>query len=381
MTSKIYLSQSALEHNVHFIRQLIGPRVIFSSVIKGNAYGHGVSSFIPMAEACDVNHFSVFSADEAMIASKSLSKSSTLMIMGHMDLASIEWAIEKDYEFFVFEQDRLEKVITIAQKMDKKAKIHLELETGMNRTGLEKKKLPEIAEKINGAYGHLDIKGLCTHYAGAESVANYYRIVKQRKRFDRMSNILRREGIIPKYRHTACSAASLRFNSSHMDLVRLGILQYGFFPSPETMIEYMNRKKSRDYPLKRIISWTSQVMHTKKVKAGEYVGYGTSYLATNDSEIAIIPVGYSNGFSRDLSNQGRVLIHGQRVSVVGMVNMNMMAIDVSNIENVKKRDEVVLIGRQGDLEISVASFAEYSRQANYEMLVRLPRDIPRSVVD
>jgi alanine racemase len=122
-------------------------------------------------------------------------------------------------------------------------------------------------------------------------------------------------------------------------------------------------------------------MSVKKVKEGEFVSYGTTYLAKDDMTVAIIPTGYSQGYSRSLSNQGRVLIHGQRVGVVGIINMNMLIIDVTGMEEVDVGDEVVLIGKQGDLEITVASFTEISDQLNYELLARLPMNIPRIVVD
>ena len=188
-------------------------------------------------------------------------------------------------------------------------------------------------------------------------------------------------GLQPDKCHTACSAAAMRYPDTRMDLVRIGILQYGFFPSRELQVELNHKRGIPLDPLRRIISWKSRVMDVKYVGAGEFVGYGTSYLANADMKIATIPVGYSHGYSRSLSNQGRVLIRGQRVVVVGTVNMNMISVDVTQVEGVEKGDEVVLIGQQGELEISVSSFSEFSDQVNYELLTRLPRDIPRKVVD
>jgi alanine racemase len=121
-------------------------------------------------------------------------------------------------------------------------------------------------------------------------------------------------------------------------------------------------------------------MTIKDVPEGEYIGYGTTYLANQDMKIAIVPVGYAYGYARSLSNQGRALIHGQRVGVVGMVNMNMLAVDVTSVQDVSHGDEVVLIGFQGDLRITVDSFGEMSSQLNYELLARLPHNIPRSIV-
>jgi alanine racemase len=122
-------------------------------------------------------------------------------------------------------------------------------------------------------------------------------------------------------------------------------------------------------------------MNVKKVKTGEFIGYGTTYLAQRDMTIATVPIGYSHGFARGLSNIGRVLVNGDRVGVIGMVNMNLLTIDVTGCSNVKKGDEVVIIGKQGELELSVSSFSELSSQVNYETLTRLPNEIPRKIVD
>ncbi len=379
-TSQIEISQSALKHNLDFIRNMIGDQVVLSSVVKGNAYGHGIEEFVPMAEACGINHFSVFSTDEAYRVNKITKPDTTLMIMGMVANDELGWVIQNDVEFFVFDMDRLENAVRIARKQGKVANVHIELETGMNRTGFSSKEVPEVIQFIQKEIRHLRFKGLCTHFAGAESIANYHRVKKQQSVYNRMLKKFTASNLIPEYRHTACSAASIRYPKTQLDLVRIGILQYGFFPSREILIHYLAKAKEQVYPLQRVITWKSQVMDVKKVKAGEFIGYGTSYLANNDMKIATIPVGYGHGFSRSLSNQGRVLIHGKRVSVTGTVNMNMMSVDVTNIEGVKKGDEVMIIGHQGDMEISVSSFSEFSVQVNYELLTRLPAQIPRKVI-
>ena len=380
-TSYLEISKSALEHNLQFLKNFIGDGVKISSVVKGNAYGHGLEVFVPLAENCGINHFSVFSADEALRVYNSVNENSTVMIMGLINNEQLEWAIENDIEFYVFEPDRLEKALEAAKRIGKIAKIHVEVETGMNRTGFAMNQLPAVFQLLKNNSSYLCFKGLCTHFAGAESIANYYRINKQQHVFQKVVKKVAAAGLNPEQKHTACSAAALRYPKFQMDMVRLGIIQYGFFPNKEILIEYLTKKKENKNPLKRLISWKSRVMDVKKVKTGEFVGYGTSYLANSDIKIAIIPVGYAHGFSRNLSNQGIVLINGQRVSVVGTVNMNMITVDVTQISSVEKGDEAVLIGEQGDLEISVSSFSEFSDQLNYELLTRLPESLPRLVVD
>lgn len=380
-TSHIEISRSALRQNLQFLREKILDGVKISSVVKGNAYGHSIELFVPLAESSGINHFSVFSADEALRVKQVSKDNATIMTMGMLDNEELEWAIKNGIEFYVFEQNRLEAALEVAKKINVPAKVHIELETGMNRTGFDTKALPKTQKMLTDNPGLLHLKGLCTHFAGAESIANYYRIKKQKVAFKKLARQFNQQQLIPKLLHSACSAAAIRYPETKMDMVRIGILQYGFFPSREVLIDYLTRHKENDYPLTRLISWKTKVMDVKSVKAGDFIGYGTSYLANANMKVASIPVGYSHGFSRSLSNQGRVLIQGKRLSVVGMVNMNMTLVDVSNLEGVQKGDEVVLIGKQGDLEISVSSFGEFSDLVNYELLTRLPSNIPRKIVD
>ncbi len=380
-TSVIEISEEAVTGNIEFLRNHFGSAIVLSSVVKANAYGHGVKSFVPLAEKAGISHFSVFSACEARELIKVRSPESSMMIMGWMNDDDLGWAIENGLEFFVFEPARLKKVVSIAEKCGKPALIHIEMETGMNRTGMHMKELKEAAGIITSHPDCFVLKGLCTHLAGAESVANHVRIQKQLTRYTRLCKIFNGRGLVPEYRHVSSSAAAITYPAARFNMVRIGILQYGYWPSAETLMYYLSKKKVMDDPLKRVIRWKSRVMALKNVKRGEFISYGTVYLAQEDKKIAIVPVGYSHGYSRSLSNQGRVLIKGERIAVIGMVNMNMLIADVTKIPSVKTGDEVVLIGDQGNIAISVASFSEFSNQLNYELLTRLPRGIPRTVVN
>jgi len=380
-SSYIEISKSALQGNINFMKQQVGPGVRLSSVIKGNAYGHGIEPFATLAQACGIDHFSVFSADEAQRLLQALPAPATIMIMGFVEDQELEWSIENEIEFFVFDIDRLKSAATVARNIGKPAKVHLELETGMNRTGFAPEALEEV-EAILGEYrGHLILQGLCTHFAGAESYQNHERVMAQLQRFEVLRQKLQKKGYSPVQLHTACSAAMMQYPATHMDMVRIGIMQYGFWPSPETFSSYMSQHIDQPDPLRRLINWKSSIMSLKQVPQGEYVGYGTSYQTPRDMVLAVVPVGYAWGYSRSLSNQGQVLIHGQKASVVGIVNMNGMMVDVTDIPGVQKGDEVVLLGKQGEHSITVASFAELSTQLNYELLSRLPLNIPRYIID
>jgi len=383
--SRIELNRSSLKKNISFLKDYVGQDVIFSSVIKGNAYGHGIQDFVPLAEECGVRHFSVFSSDEARNAKRAITSSdSHVMIMGMIDNGALGWAIENDVSFFIFELDRLQHAITEAKRLGKPARIHLHLETGMNRLGLDKSDFKGAVKLIKDSREHLQLDGICTHYAGAESVGNYVRIQEQIDNFEEYTDWFAEQGVEPKHRHTACSAAALNYPETIMDMVRIGISQYGFWPNRETYMNFVKKHpdvnaKHKD-PLERIMSWKSAVMSTKKVEAGEFVGYGNTYLTSRDQEIATVPIGYSHGFGRNLTNMGIVLINGERAPVAGLVNMNLLTVDVTDIPDVKKGDEVVIIGTQGDQEMTVSSFSEMRNFLNYEVLVQIPSSLPREVV-
>ncbi len=383
-SSYIEISESALKNNLDYLRNRFGGDVIFSSVIKGNAYGHGIENILPLAEKYGVNHFSVFSANEALKALKYRTNGSEIMIMGMIDNEQVEWAVENGISFYVFEKDRLNSAIENAKRLKTKAKIHVELETGMYRTGFEESELDEINEIIKKNTEFLSVEGICTHFAGAESISNYLRVKNQMKLYSRMVRKIQKSGLIFKKCHVACSAAAIRYKRTLMDMVRIGIAQYGMWPNRETFMHDVSEQEGDEYavdPLNRVISWKTNVMSLKEIPANRFVGYGTSYLTNTKTTIATVPVGYVHGFNRNLSNLGKVMIHGKHVPVIGLVNMNMMVVDVTNLENVQKGDEVVIIGNQDGNELSVSSFSELTNYLNYETLARLPEVIPRFVVD
>ncbi|WP_347158787.1 alanine racemase [Pontibacter chitinilyticus] len=380
-SSYIELSKSALQNNIQFIKQQIGPNVTLSSVIKGNAYGHGIEQFAPLAQQCGITHFSVYSADEAQRLLAVLPEPATIMIMGYLDAEELEWAISHELEFFVFEPARLTEALHVAKQLQKKARIHLELETGMYRTGFDAAALEQVIAQLKTEGQHVVLQGVCTHYAGAESSENQARIHAQFHNYNETVRHLQQQGLYPAQQHTACSAAMISYPETRMDLVRIGIMQYGLWPSPETYQQFMGNYQGQKDPLQRLISWKSHVMSLKSVPKGAYVGYGTSYQAPRDMVLAVVPVGYAWGYSRSLSNNGQVLICGQRANVVSIVNMNGMMVDVTDIPEVQQNDEVVLLGKQGNQSITVASFGELSMQLNYELLTRLPLNIPRYIVD
>lgn len=380
-SSRIELSQSALKQNINFIRKKIGPDAILSSVVKADAFGHGIGAFVPMAEKAGVRHFSVASSYEAWEVKRACRADSTIMIMGILYDEDLEWVIENGIEFFVFDLPRLEKAKSVAEKIEKKAVIHLEVETGGNRTGLDETDLDEALEFLKENQEFLQFEGFCTHFAGIENLSNQFRIQGQLRKFEELYQRTNEIGITPNLRHTACSAAALAFPETVMDMVRVGTAQYGMWPSPDIYNMHLQEVgKKRDAPLKRVLTWKTDVMHIKQLKKDDYVGYGTSFQAPRDMKIAVLPLGYSNGYPRTLSNKGEVIIREKKAPVVGLINMNVFMVDVSQIKDVEVDDEVILIGRKNSLVISIRSFSEVTNAINNELVSRLPDAIPRFAV-
>ncbi|PKP01602.1 MAG: alanine racemase [Bacteroidetes bacterium HGW-Bacteroidetes-6] len=379
-TSVIELSRESVNNNIRFLRKKYGSKVRISSVLKANAYGHGIEQMAPMLEDAGIDHFSVFDFSEAMRVKNSLKTDASVMIMGWISPTHIKKAIFSGFEFYIFNLDRLRLALKYAQLQQLKAKIHIEAETGMNRSGLNQRDLLKVIEIIKSNPKHFEIMGFCSHLSGAESISNYMRIQQQIRKYHKMLTTFTSSGLTPQFRHLANSAASLVYPKTRLDLVRVGILQYGFWPSTETFIHYISRRKDKSDPLLRILKWKSRIMSIKEVKTGEFVGYGISFLAQSNIRTALIPIGYSCGYSRSLSNKGQVLIDGMLCNVIGVVNMNMIIADITLTNNANIGDEVVIIGKQENHEIKVSSFSDSSNMLNYEVLTHLPKNITRVVV-
>lgn len=375
-TSWIELDWQALEKNISYMKGL-APNARYSMVIKGNAYGHGIEDLLPLTEECGVDHFSVFSVVEGMRALEVKKDLCDLMIMGFIGNGYHEWAIENDISFFVFTHERLQAALEAGKKADRPARVHIELETGMHRTGFPFESLAQVVDTFKKNPDALRLEGLCTHFAGAENQSNFDRVDAQIRNFEQACDLFSSQGLEPRYRHVACSAGVFNYSSYTMDLIRVGISSYGFWPSEETKTRHLAEQRLKEDPLDRVLSWKSNILSINHVPQGEYVSYGKSYLTNRPSKIATVPVGYGYGFSRDLSNNGHVLVREKQAPVVGAVNMNMMVIDVTDIPDVKIDDEVVLIGSQGGLRITVSSFGDMNNSLNYELLARLPQFIPR----
>jgi len=380
-SSRIELSQSAMSNNVAFLRSVIGSKSQLALVVKANAYGHGIEQVLTMAEKADVRCFAVASCHEAAEVAEVRRDDTRIIIMGILYDQDLAWAIENGIEFYCFDLHRLRKAAEVAKQVGVPAAIHLEIETGGNRTGLDVGDLPDALRLFRENRKHLRFAGLCSHLAGAETFATHFRIRKQIGQFEAARKRVGKGRTQPESYHLASSAASIAMPEVAYDLVRVGTAAYGIWPSPDIHNLYLTRTTGRNHnPLERVLSWKTDVMHVKTVRKNEFVGYGTSFEASRDMHIAVMPLGYANGYPREMSNRGHVLVRGRKAPVVGAVNMNMFMVDITNIPKVEVGDEVVLIGRQKSNVIPLRSFSEFSSALNNEFVSRLPAAIPRRIV-
>lgn len=377
--SVIQINKSALKNNIDFIKSLIDKSVTLSSVVKGNAYGHSILKMIPLLQKLEVNHFSVYSSFEAKQVFKVAKNNFTILIMGDINNTDEDWIIDNAIEFFVFNISRLNQMLSKAKQKKKTLIIHIEIETGMNRTGFNEEDWIQIIQLVNANKNFIKVKGLCTHFAGAESLNNYVRVKQQQIKFKKAIKFFKTHEIVPQQIHCSCSAAVLAFPTKNYDMVRVGILQYGLWPSRESFIKYISKLNINTNPLKPVLSWKSYIMDIKRVPKGEFIGYGSSFLAENETVVASVPIGYGYGYSRSLSNLGRVIINNVRYSVIGTINMNMFLVDITSSNTIAINDEVILIGSSTDLDIPLSSFCNNTDQLNYEVLSRIDKDIPRTI--
>ncbi len=379
-TTWIEISQSAYAHNLAFFRKKIPPTTELSVVIKSNAYGHGMLEIARLAVQSGADSFCVHSLDEALQLRKA-GFGQDILIMGPVPLGRLSEVVEHNFRLALFTTETLRELARLAQAGNQPVRVHLKLETGTYRQGINERELPRFLAALKEA-PLLQLEAVYTHFANIEDTTNHDYALRQLQRFTEMAEAVQKSGFPGVKKHTACSAAILLFPETHFDMVRLGISQYGLWPSRETFVSYKIRHtRNGEDVLRPVLSWKTRVGQIKEVPADHCIGYACTYQTTRDSRIAVLPIGYADGYDRGLSNQSYVLIHGQRAPIRGRVCMNLIMVDVTDIPDVRLEDEVVLIGRQGNEVITADYLAGLIGTINYELVTRINWQIPRVVVE
>jgi len=369
----VEIGKSALSHNLKQFKKIIGPQVRLMAVVKSNAYGHGL---LEIAKLCDssreVGMLCTVNLSEALILKqKGIKKPILVLSYYSLDKKEITKAIKQKIHLAVYDSRQYRYLNNLAGKLKRKAKIHFKVDTGTSRLGLTaEESLAEIKKIIRLKY--LQLAGLFTHLATAEETNQSF-TKRQTALFSKLIGQLDRNNIFIPLKHAACSAAILLNKAGHFDAVRLGLSLYGLWSLED------GQKIKKKYPLKPVLSWKARVIQVKEISKGGTVGYGRTYRAKKKIKIAILPVGYNEGYDRKLSSRGEVLIKGAKCKVLGRVCMNLIMVDVSG-KDVKVNDEAVLIGRQGRVEITVEELAEKIGTINYEAITRINPLLPRKIV-
>lgn len=374
--SWVEIDAAALDHNISAIRKNLASGCRMVPVIKANAYGHGYLETARLLEPKQFPFLAVHNLTEALLL-RSGGIKSPLLILGYVPAADLKTAVECAFDFVVYNFDTLNQLKGVASAQHP-ARCHLKLETGTNRQGVTADQLPWFLDQFK-ANPQLKLVGLSMHFANIEDTTDHSFADAQFRRYSTMRAQVEAAGLNPQHCHTASSAASLLFPHTHFDLARVGIALYGLWPSKETYLSY-RLKGGENSLLKPVLTWKTLIGQIKDVHKGEYIGYGTTYRATANLKIAVLPIGYFDGYDRGVSNIGYVLVNGMRAPVRGRICMDIFMVDVTDIPAVTLETEVVLIGRSGDEVIRAEDIAGWTNTINYEVLARIGGHLERRVV-
>jgi len=350
----------AIAHNYGEIKNKVGPHVKIMGIVKADAYGHGILRVSETLIKNGIDYLGVATLDEGLEVRQHFDI--PIIILGFVPYNQIESAIKNNITQTIYSIACAEAISKVAKSLSKKAKVHIKIDTGMNRLGFSPCDIEDIS-KIK-RLDNLDIEGIFTHFSCADSDKEYTK--RQFELFCDVSSKLKNIFEI-KYLHCCNSAGIANFTNMYLNMVRPGISLYGL----------SNTKSSF---LKPAMFFKSQIVHLKSIPVNSKISYNGSFITKRDSIIATIPVGYADGYPRKLSNNINVLINGMLVPVVGRICMDYFLVDVTDI-NIKLFDEVVLFGCQGQKEISVNELADKTDTINYEIICSIGKRVPRIYVD
>jgi alanine racemase len=343
--------------NFKSLKKLLGKKTKFTAVTKSNAYGHGLIDYSKLMEK--------FGAD--WICVDSIVEARTLRDAG-LKIPVLVMGYTLPENFFLSQKKNISVTISTTQNLKlalkhKGLKVHLKFDTGMGRQGFLLEDLPKVFDLIKGT--SIVIEGISTHFAKAKTPKKRNETNKQIKIFKEIVSLFKQNGYNP-IAHAGATAGGLVFKEAHFDMVRYGIGIYGLWPNKSVENSFSKKIK-----LEPVLSWKTVISEVKFLPKGHGVGYDFTHKLKKDSQIAICPVGYWHGYPRALSNKGEVIVRGKRAKVIGRVSMDMMAIDINHIKKVNIGDEVILIGKQKNEEITAEDLASLTNTINYEIITRI----------
>jgi alanine racemase len=359
---------NAIKHNLLEIRKKLKSDTKLMVIIKADAYGHGAVALAnALGDSCKIDAYGVAIIEEAIELRKA-EITKPILILGYTAREQFDLVVAYDVTQTVFQYEMAKALSDEAVKQGKIAKVHIKLDTGMSRIGFSDtresiEEIKRIAELPN-----IEIEGLFSHFAKADETERDSTI-NQLDRYIKFIDLLEKEHIFIPVKHIANSAGIIEYPEAYFNMVRCGIATYGLYPS-----DIVNKEEVKLIPAMEL---KTHVIYVKEVPAGVGVSYGATYITGRKTKIATIPVGYADGYSRNLSNIGRVIIHGQYAPVIGRICMDQFMVDVTDINDVKQGDLVTLLGKDQNAIISAEELAKWSHSFSYELVCTVGKRIPR----
>ena len=368
------ISLPALRHNFLTLQQLVGPGVTICAVVKADAYGHGAAGCARALEKAGATWFGVTSTEEGMQLRQAGITGRILLLVGFWP-GEEEAVIQHRLTPTIWDRSHLEWLQRAIAKFGKGSQpvpVHLKVDTGMARLGVDQQDLGAILQSIKSAQ-HLELEGFFTHLAASEAL-DHAATNAQIGRFEDAIQVLRASGFSPAYFHMANTGAVLARRNTWKNMVRPGLALYGY-SLPVT------GEGSAGLPLQPALSWKTRIIALRDVAAQQPLGYSGAYITQAPARIAALPVGYADGFSRQLSSRGRVIVRGDYASIVGNISMDLTLIDVTAIPGAEVGDEVILLGAAGTRRVTAWDHAGFSMTLPYEVLCGISKRVPRKYVE
>ena len=360
----------ALEYNIKSIRKKTPEGTGIIGVIKADAYGHGSVEVAQVLLENGADWFAVAVVDEGLNLRKH-GINAPILLLGYTPELRFEDVINNGFIQTMYSYEMAEKLSKTAVRLGKTAVVHIKIDTGRGRIGyrVNNEAADEIV-RISKLPG-IEVNGMFTHFAASDEADKAYTNM-QFERFMKMDKMLKDRGLNIPVRHAANSAAIMDIDSMMLNMVRPGIILYGAYPSDEVIKENLD--------LRPVMSIKTHVSFVKEVEKGDCISYGRTYTAPDKRKIATIPVGYADGFIRAYAKEGKVLIKGKFAPIVGRICMDQFMVDVTDIDDVKINDEVVLMGTQGENSITADDIAKALNTINYEVFCTLSKRVPRQYI-
>ncbi len=356
-----------LRHNIAAVKKILAPGTKFMAIVKADAYGHGATEIARAAEKAGADFLGVASLGEA-IELRASSVTAPILILSETSHKYVDRLVTADLTQTVYTPEFAQMISDIAAGMGRKAKVHVKVDTGMGRVGVLPEKAIAFIKKIKTLPG-LELEGIFTHFSKADDQRSDFTAL-QFERFMDVLDAAKKEGIDIPIKHAANSAAAVFFPQTQLDMVRIGICMYGLYPSG---------KRIASLDLQPVLSFKTKVLYVKEVPKGTSLSYGATYTTSKNTRVATLPVGYADGLSRGLSNNGSVIIRGKRYPIVGRVTMDMTLVDADG-DRIEAGDDAVIIGKQEREEITADEIAMRDDTINYEVICGIGKRVPRVYV-